>query len=327
VRQFIHERFIIRGIISLHGDAFQRAGARAKTSILYLTKKVSADESQPAIFVYESRYIGLDDVVSRTRPSVAAKAKAEAEHEIDEIVAAFEEFSEGKDGHWLVPPEKLTGRLDAKHLKPWSAATLEGEWKKVGAASVELQELVDLVEEPVELDPETLYGFLRISYEGRAETGEMALGKEVSYSHSGRAKQGDIVVSNISAVYRAICVMPKDLDLLVSNEFTVLRLKPGVEADSLYLWSILRSSAVIAEWISGSSGVGRHRVGWELLKEQRIPMLPLPEQEKIGDLLRTAEERDREIAELRKSAEEALDGLGLEGNEPRERLVRAKPPK
>jgi type I restriction enzyme M protein len=327
VRQFIHERFIIRGIISLHGDAFQRAGARAKTSILYLTKKVSANEGQPAIFVYESRYIGLDDVVSRTRPSVAAKAKAEAEHEMDEIVAAFEEFSAGKEGPWLVPPEKLTGRLDAKHLKPWSAATLEGEWKKVGAASVELQELVDLVEEPVELDSETLYGFLRISYEGKAETGEMALGKEVSYSHIGRAKHGDIVVSNISAVYRAICVMPKDLDLLVSNEFTVLRLKSDVEADPLYLWSILRSSAVIAEWMSGSSGVGRHRVGWELLREQRIPMLPLSEQEEIGGLLRMAEERDREIAELRKSAEEALDGLGLEGSEPRERLVRAKPPK
>ncbi len=36
VRDFIRERFIIKAIISLHGDAFRRSGARAKTSILYL---------------------------------------------------------------------------------------------------------------------------------------------------------------------------------------------------------------------------------------------------------------------------------------------------
>src|SRR5690606_3580383 len=39
VRDYIRERFIISAVISLHGDAFQRAGARVKTSILCLTKK------------------------------------------------------------------------------------------------------------------------------------------------------------------------------------------------------------------------------------------------------------------------------------------------
>ncbi len=300
VRQFIHDKFIIRGIISLHGDAFQRAGARAKTSILYLTKKKSESEKQPSVFVYESRYIGLDDVVSRTRPSVAAEAKELAEKEMDEIVQAFTEFMGGKDGPWIVPPEKLTGRLDAKHLKPWSATELEDEWKKAGASTAVLRELVDLIEEPVTLDPETMYGFLRISYEGKAEVGEHALGREVSYSQIGRARPGDIVVSNISAVYRAICVMPEDAELLVSNEFTVLRPKKGVEVDTLYLWSVLRSSAVIAEWMSGSSGVGRHRVGWDLLKDQRVPLLPYPEQQKVGKLLREAQKRDAEISQLKR---------------------------
>jgi type I restriction enzyme M protein len=327
VRQFIYDHFTIRAIISLHGDAFQRAGARAKTSILYLTKKKSEADAQPSAFVYESRYIGLDDVVSRTRPSVAAKAKEQAEKEMNEIVEAFNEFLDGKDGPWLVSAEKLSGRLDAKHLKPWSASELRGSWEEAGASTVELQELVDLVEEPVKLDSDTLYGFLRISYEGKAEMGEQALGKEVSYTHIGRAKAGDIVVSNISAVYRAICVMPADSDLLVSNEFTVLRLKKSAKADPLYLWSVLRSSAVIAEWMSGSSGVGRHRVGWELLKEQQIPILPYREQKKVGDLLRRAQARDEEIAKLRASAESALDPLGLEGDEPRDRLIRAKPPR
>jgi type I restriction enzyme M protein len=70
VREYIRNKFIINGIISLHGDAFQRAGARVKTSVLCLTKKLAEDEEQPSAFVYETRYVGLDDVPSRTPPSV-----------------------------------------------------------------------------------------------------------------------------------------------------------------------------------------------------------------------------------------------------------------
>lgn len=327
VREFLHDRFIIRGIISLHGDAFQRAGARAKTSILYLTKRTSSDESQPAVFVYETRYIGLDDVVPRTRPSVAALARAQAEQEMNEIVDAFEAYMRGEHGPWLVPASKLTGRLDAKHLRPWSVVELEPDWARAGASTAALEELVDPIDEPAVLDPEKLYTFLRISYEGQTEAGEQALGKEISYSRIGRTRVGDIVVSNISAVYRAICVIPEETELLVSNEFTVLRLQPGSKADPLYLWSVLRSSAVIAEWMSGSSGVGRHRVDWELLRKQRIPLLSPTRQREIGDLLRTARERDAEIARLKETAASALGSLGLEGEVPRDRLVRAKPPR
>jgi hypothetical protein len=60
------------------------------------------------------------------------------------------------------------------------------------------------VDEPVTLKPDERYEFMRISYEGHAERGEIALGREVSYSKIGRARVGDIVVSNISAVYKAI---------------------------------------------------------------------------------------------------------------------------
>ena len=328
VRDFIRERFVIRGIVSLHGDAFQRAGARAKTSILYLTKRVDSGEVQPAAFVYESRYIGLDDVVPKTRPSVAALAKSKAEEEMAEIVTAFDAYLGGKAGSWLVPADRLTGRLDAKFLRPWSVSELKADWKAAGADAVPLEDLVAPVDDPVVMDPATVYTFLRISYEGYAERGEQALGGEVSYSRIGRTKVGDVVVSNINAVNRAICVIPAGMDdLLVSNEFTVLRLKSGAKADPLYLWSVLRSTAVIAEWISGSSGVGRHRVDWELLRTQRVPLLPLPRQREIGALLRRAQKREAEVARLQESAADALLSLGLESDPARERLARAKPPR
>lgn len=329
VRDFIRERFIIRGVISLHGDAFQRAGARAKTSILYLTKRSDdPDETQPAAFVYESRYIGLDDVVAKTRASVAEQARSQAEQEMGEIVTAFAAYLRGETGPWLVPPERLTDRLDAKYLLPWSVSELAKDWQSAGAKSAPLEDLVESVDDHVSLEPDKLYTFLRISYEGRAERGEEALGKEVSYSRVGRTRPGDIVVSNINAVNKAICVIPEGMgELLVSNEYTVLRLKPGTKADPLYLWSVMRSSAVIAEWMSGSSGVGRHRVDWDLLRKQSVPLLSPARQRKVGDLLRAAQEREAEIAKLRASADTALGKLGLEGDVPRERLARAKPPR
>lgn len=329
VRDWMREHFTIRAIVSLHGDAFQRSGARAKTSILYLEKKQEGLlDSQPGVFVYESRYIGLDDVVQRTRASVAERARTDALREMDEIEAAFDSYMAGKKGPWLVPASRLSGRLDAKYLRPWTAAELEPKWEAAGASTDVLENLVDPVEDLISLDPDQTYTFLRISYEGKAERGEQALGREISYKQVGRTAVGDIVVSNISAVYRAICVVPEGMeDLLVSSEFTVLRLKDEADADPLYLWSVLRSAAVIAEWMSGSSGVGRHRVEWPLLRAQKIPLLTLARQRKIGDLYREALKHEAEIVRIRGQALAGLKDLDLDGEAARDRLARAKPPK
>ncbi len=142
------------------------------------------------------------------------------------------------------------------------------------------------------------------------------------------AKPNDIVVSNISAVYRAICVMPPGMEeVLLSSEFTVLRLKPEVKADPVYLWSVLRTAGVIAEWLSGASGVGRHRVDWALLQNQHVPLLPYSQQTKVRKLYREALALTAKIAEYKANAAAELAGLELEGEEARDRMARAKPPR
>jgi len=328
VRDFIRERFLIRAIISLHGDAFRRAGARVKTSIVYFVKRhPGVPEGQPAAFAFESRYVGLDDVTPKTRPSVAEAARDNAAAEIDEIAHEYLRFLAGERGPWLVPPERLSDRLDAKFLLPWSVDTLHATWTGAGADTVELETLVDVVDEPVVIEPEVRYTFLRVSYDGRAEIGDSALGHEISYKHVARSTPGDIVVSNINAVNKAICVIPDDLGgLLISNEYTVLRLRKGVDAEPLYLWSVLRSTAVVAEWISAASGVGRHRVDWESLRHQRVPLLPPDEQRMIGDLYRDAMRHEAESRRIRQQAYAALSRLDLDSAAALERLSRAKPP-
>ncbi len=328
IREYLREKFIIRGLISLHGDVFQRSGARAKTSVVYLTKPTGANETQPDVFVYESRYIGLDDVVPKTRASVAAAASKNAAEEMQEILAAFDAYQRGESGPWLVSADRVTDRLDAKYLRPWSAAVLEPSWKKAGATSGALSDFVDPIEEEVELEDDQRYEFLRIAYAGFAHSGEETLGKEVTYSRIYTAQAGDIVISNINAVHGAIAVLSDDMKgLLVSSEYTVLRLKKSAKIDPHYLWSVLRTAGVVAEWLSHSSGVGRHRVSWELLKDQRIPLLPFPKQKKIGDMHRQAQAMQEQSRQLRADAAAAIKPLELDGEAARDRLARAKPPK
>lgn len=328
VRNMIREKFMIRGVISLPGDVFQRSGARAKTSILYLTKRGPRDIGQPDVFVYECKSVGLDDVVPRTRASVVELKKSLAIGEMNEVASAFSAYLEGKKGPWLVPASRIADRLDAKFLRPWKASELESTWKKTGATPVKLEDLVSPVWEKAVLTDDQEYSFLRISYLGRVEAGEKSLGREVQYSQVATAKAGDIVVSNISAVYRAICVMPPEgEEWLISKEFTILRPRPDAKVDAFYLWAVLRSAAVVAEWLSGATGVGRHRVDWDMLCNQRVPLLPPNEQKKIGDKYRKAQELESQIRKLEAEAGGALSPLELEGTLAKDRLECAKPPK
>lgn len=328
VRAFIRDKFLVRAVISLHGDAFRRKGARVKTSILCLTRRSDIEaEEQPDVFVYESQAIGLDDVTPKTRPSEAEKARKNALQEIDAIDSAFEAYGNGKKGSWLVPAERITGRLDAKFLKPWSVSALESTWTASGAKSVRLDALVTAVEEPVALDDEEEYTFLKVTYEGMAERGERRIGSEVSYPRVCRAQPGDIIVSHIRAVDRAICVLPESLKrLLVSPEYTVLRVKDKKRTDPMYLWSVLRSTAVVAEMLSSSSGQARFRIDWERLRGQMIPELPIAQQRSVGDMYREALRHKAKIDQLMIKAMTALGPLDLDCEAARERLERAKPP-
>jgi type I restriction enzyme M protein len=69
-RDFIFENFLVKAIISLPRMTFRRAGANVKTSILYLAKKQTSKEGQPATFYGMSENTGFDpDNVQKLDPS------------------------------------------------------------------------------------------------------------------------------------------------------------------------------------------------------------------------------------------------------------------
>jgi type I restriction enzyme M protein len=328
-RDWLREHFIVKAVISLPGDAFQRVGARQKTSILYLKKKESPDEEQPAVFMEECTALGLEDKPQRTPESERKRAKRATEQEIEEVLEKYRRFEQGEDGPWAVEPEMIQDRLDVKFCRPHDNPAME-LWEDDGVETKPVEDVVERIEEDVKPgeSPNEKFTFLEVSYEGEPRRGDVKFGDDIGYSTVRTAEGGDIVISHINAVNGAICVLPKEMDdVVISKEYSILRVKDDADVDPLYLRILLRSPEFRAMLLSRSSGGGRHRVDWDALRDLQIPMIPLDEQQEYADDIRKADEMREEAERMEEEAVvEAEDDLGLRNEKAIDRLDAAGPP-
>lgn len=330
-RDFLREKFVIRAVISLPGDAFQHVGARAKTSVLVLERRSDAqDEGQPAVFMTECEHVGLDDVPMKTRASKAAEARENAEREIERVLRDFGRFMSGETGPWLVPASLIADRLDVKSCLPRSHDVVES-WRSEGRRVRPLGELVECVESggfnPGH-SPDKVFTLLRVRYDGIAEAGDTALGRELTYDNVITPKAGDLVASNIAAALGSICVIPAHLEhTIASSEFTIMRIKDP-DINPWFLWAYLRSPEVRARLLSQATGISRHRIGWGILEQIPVPDVPKKDQDAIGKCLREAVETARQAEQTRAEALQRVNTmLGLDNEWALQRLKTAKPPK
>src|SRR5690606_30952722 len=106
--------FIITGIVSLPGDAFRRADARVKTSVLILRLRKEGDV-QGDVFMDKAVYLGLTPKTAKRVGITRRELETEKPKEVAAIVSRFKAFRDGKRGSYVVPASRLTGRLDVKH--------------------------------------------------------------------------------------------------------------------------------------------------------------------------------------------------------------------
>jgi len=115
VREYIRDQFIITGIVSLPGDAFKRADARVKTSILILRLR-HPNEQQGDIFMETSVYLGLTAKTAKRIGISRTELAREKPQEVDRIVSNFKLFLEGKPGGHVVSTKNIEDRLDVKNF-------------------------------------------------------------------------------------------------------------------------------------------------------------------------------------------------------------------
>lgn len=273
-RDTLRKLYLVKAVISLPGDAFQRSEARVKTSFVVLEKRFGDDpyssEHHPSVFMYACRYVGIDDP-KRVRwmpgdDELREKAKAE----VAEVVQEFRWFLDGEGtADYIVTPDRVRDRLDVKHCLV-----------EHNRRSISTNRVVEDIAEPKTFDSrdvidcrdhDTHERSLIVRYNGTAEAGPVILPKtDTQYSHLYRVGVGDVVISNIAATYGSVAVVPVDLaGLVVSKEYTVLTVKPPYNAR--VVWALLRSPEIRAELLLRATGANRTRIRWSDLRGVAFP--------------------------------------------------------
>ena len=98
-RDMLRRLYIVKAVISLPGDAFQRSEARVKTSFIVLEKRRPEDEAlaaeDPAIFMYACRYVGIDDPKRHRWMPGDDELRDKARKEVASVIQEYRAFLEG----------------------------------------------------------------------------------------------------------------------------------------------------------------------------------------------------------------------------------------
>jgi type I restriction enzyme M protein len=331
VRDFIRKHFIIKAVISLHGDAFSMSSARVKTALVYLQKKKNQNEHQPACFMYSSIHLGVDDMPITTQANKITEARKRANEEIKDILQQFKKFQKGEKGVWYVEPNKLTKRLDVK-----SCINLQGRyistWEAKGYKISSIGELCKEIDKNTQIIKpkdfaEESFRILTIGYNGRCRAEETRLGKHINYSTMIVLKEGDLVFSEYNAFNGAIGYITQEFEeCLASGSYTVVRCDD--KNISLYLWSILRTTEIKADLLTSAVGMGRQTIDWDNIKQVKLPLLSNDEINVVAKNILEAWDKEKQINQIYKNVQQTLhQSFSVESEESKIRFLQTKPPK
>ena len=329
-RQTLRRLYIVRAVVSLPGDAFQRSEARVKTSFIVLEKRRAIGgrdmQDDPSIYMYPCRYVGIDDPKRRRWMPGDDDARKQAIAEVGVVIQGYQKFLRGEgDSAYIVSPERGADRLDVKHC------LIERGWRHYKGRP--LSEFVepkmfvgnDVIECQFHEKPERLF---TVKYDGTATPDRVILPRtETEYAQLFRVREGELVISNIAATYGSIAVVPRIMDgLVVSKEYTVLKVRPSFNAR--VVWAVLRSPAMRAELLLRTTGANRTRVQWSDIREITFPY---PDEATAAAFVRRMEAAEIARAEAQQEATAAIrelnDALTLDGEEAHVILDAFKPPR
>jgi type I restriction enzyme M protein len=269
-RDYIRKTFLIRGVISLPGDAFRHSAARVKTSILILQPKKIGDQ-QGEVFMEMAIYLGLSEKTAKRIGIPKAELENGKKEEMSRIVKAFADFMDGKNVDYVVSSDNVTDRLDVKNCLGDSGRR-KSVWSKQGLKVLPLGKLLTLaINRSVQVDPEETYKLLKVTYDGEVLEAETKFGEDLSYARLYKLKEWDILSSNMGVGRGAIGIVPKYLSgYFVSNEYTVLT--AGSKEEAIYYVNILRSKEILGDILTSTTGLNRGRIKWNDMSKISVPV-------------------------------------------------------
>lgn len=333
-RNYLRKRFLIKAIVSLPGDAFQRSQARVKTSFIVLEKRdPDSNQEQGPVFRYACRFVGVDDPKRQRTLPIDVENRRKAQEEIQQAASLYRAFASGQPiaTDFLVPPERLIDRFDAKSFEP--TGRMHDTWTDSRIETEALRNVIEPIDPDGEDRIETATSeeeitYLVVGYDGFAREGETIQASDHrSSANLYRVHADQIVVSHINAVHGSICVVPEYLNgLVVTNEFTIFRAKPGY--DPRVVWALMRSPEIRSELLVRASGAGRTRVKWRTIADVRVPLPDSILAETVVADLRQAEAELLAAHKLRRNAQARIEDILMLASERAVATLEAfKPPR
>ncbi|NTU73210.1 N-6 DNA methylase [Candidatus Roizmanbacteria bacterium] len=305
-RRWIYLKFIVKAVVSLPGDAFQRSKARVKTSLLVLQKKSVINERQCNVFMYPCRYVGLDDPSRARSMPIDAINRKKAKEEIALVAEAFEQYCTGKSTEeFIVHASRITDRLDVKHCLIQRGSSIRA-WQNAGLKVVKLKEIVDVKKfsEDDVIDCQNhddIETYLRVTYAGEAHSGDDVEPSTTQHQKLYVVREGDIAISNIAATYGSVGYIGEDVDgCVASNEYTILTSKANIPPR--VLWVLLRSEVFRSEMLLAATGANRTRIRWSLIKNIEIPLPNDQECKKLNEALIESEKKEKAARQSKERA-------------------------
>jgi type I restriction enzyme M protein len=261
VRAWILENFIIIGIHSLPFNAFFKAKANIKTSILHLKKKENPNEMQGYIFMSISNNIGHDNSLKDTlernnlTETLIAYLEWQRTGEIESINRANnlnEENLECPQQYWLLNPKELTTeRFDAFFYCPDLRTTykmleklhINKKIDLLDGVNIKRREKLNKIQKNklhaskkmmkyIEIGDVTQYGLITKYIEGTFD--------ELPTRGEYQIHKGDILLALNNSSRGTVVLVPEEYDQAIcTSGFLVLI--PDNEDNALLLWYSLRS--------------------------------------------------------------------------------------
>jgi type I restriction enzyme M protein len=326
VRDYIRSNFLIEAVVSLPGDAFRRAAARVKTSVIILKKKHEGDE-QADIFMASTICLGIE---RKTAKRIGLDYKNLDTIKVEErrrIVEAYEGYKAGNNSKYVIPFDNCTDRLDVKYCIN-DRGRKASDWNKKGYRTDSLGNILTLaLRRSVSVEDTNQYQLLVVNYEGEINDGEILDGAESSYSKLFKVKTWDILISNMGFGRGAVSVVPPHHNgKFVSNEYTILK-APSKE-HAVFYWNLLRTKEILGDVFSSTTGMNRGRIKWDIIQTVLVPVYD--ENEEIEKLTKEIEGFWLAYASFTKSKSKHVERVSKElevsGKDSFDRWLSFKPP-
>jgi hypothetical protein len=314
-REWLRRHFIIRAVIALPKYSFIQAGAGGVTSILYLEKRESTEQSQPPIFARSVNYTGI-----------SKSGKVIDENDLPDVLAEWRVFEKtGKlalkglkpidnqesDDLFLISPSDITDRIDVAYHTPSFLRLKEQVSNMAKAGTHEVKSIKDFqLASTVDIEDagDEVFQYVDISAVDaercqilQTEVQEGTI-DELSDRARIQIRENDVIFPLSYDSFGKVAIVPKSLDgQLASTGFLVIR--NDNYGDAVLLWAIVRSQLMQKQFHHIASGYTQRGISKEHLNWLRFPM-PLSGRDELIQSVKDF------LAKANISRQNELDALG-----------------